>query len=171
MAAGKSTVGRLLADRLGWEFVDFDHLVRLRTGMSAGALIRDRGEAALRELEAELTHELAGRRRLVLAPGGGWATRPELTGRLGPGTIRVWLRISAAEAVRRAASQGEDRPLLGELDGGRDDAARRAEALLAEREPLYAAAEVVVDVDGKEPEAVVTEILRQPGLEREDDER
>jgi shikimate kinase len=178
MAAGKSTVGRLLADELGWEFVDFDDLVRGRTGLPAGSLIRERGEASLRALESELTDELAGRRDVVLAPGGGWATRPELSGRLGPGTVRIWLRVSAAEAVRRASVQGEDRPLLGhgddegvgdEADG--DESLRRAEALLAEREPLYAAAEAVVDVDGKEPETVALEILRHTGLKQGDDER
>jgi shikimate kinase len=172
MAAGKSTVGRLLARRLGWDFVDFDDLVRDRTGRSAGSLIRERGEGALRALEQELTEELAGRRSVVLAPGGGWATRPELSERLGPGTVRVWLRVSPAEAVRRAARQDEDRPLLGgadDADGA--EAVGRAESLLAEREPLYATADAVVDVDGKEPEAVALEILRQPGIKREDDER
>jgi shikimate kinase len=163
MAAGKSTVGRLLADRLGWDFVDFDDAIRSRTGRSAGALIREEGEPAFRRMEADLTRELAGRRRFVLAPGGGWATDPALATALGEGTVRVWLRVSAREVLRRAGSD-PNRPLLGPTP-------EAVERLLRAREPLYAAAEVVVDVDDRDPEAVAQEILRRLGFEREDDER
>lgn len=154
MAAGKSTVGRRLAARLGWEFVDFDDAVLARTGQTAGALIRERGVGALRRVEAEVTRELAGHRRVVLAPGGGWAANPELAAALGPDTVRVWLRVSATEALRRAAAAPADRPLLGPTP-------RDVERLLREREPHYAAAELAVDVDGREPDAVVDEILRR----------
>lgn len=169
MAAGKTTVGRILADRLGREFVDFDELILRRTGRTAGAIIRADGEAAFRDMEAEITAELAGRRDLVLAPGGGWGARPELAGLLGPGAIRVWLRIPVADAVRRAAAAGEDRPLLD--PDGEDQGVRRAERLLQEREPFYAAAEIVVDVEGKEPAAVVEEIVRRLGMTWEEDDR
>jgi shikimate kinase len=167
MAAGKSSVGRSLAGRLGWDLLDFDDLVLHRTGLSAGELIRAQGEPALRRLEAELTGEVAGRRRVVLAPGGGWATRPELAERLGPGTVRVWLRLSAAEAVRRALAQGVDRPLL----GAGEAALARAEALLEERSAAYGHAELAVDVEGKGVPAVVTEIVHRLDLEPRDDER
>ncbi len=167
MAAGKSTVGPRLAQRLDWDFVDFDRRIEERTGSSPGALIRERGELAFRRLEAELTEEFAGVTRVVLAPGGGWVTRPELLERLGPDTVRVWLRVSVSEALRRAGADEADRPLLGPAEGR----AGRAEALLREREPLYERAEVVVNVDGREPDAVVEEILRQLAPGGEDDER
>lgn len=155
MAAGKTTVGRRLAERLGWAFVDFDDLIRERTGRTAAALIREDGEAALRRLEADLTDELAGRSRVVIAPGGGWGADPSNARRLGSGTLRVWLRVTPEEAVRRAGEDaGVDRPLL-------DD----AHALLARREPAYAAAELVVDVDGREPGAVVDDIVRRLDME------
>lgn len=174
MAAGKTTVGELLADRIGWRFIDFDREIGERTGLSAGRLIRERGEAALRDLEAELTAEIAGVGEVVLAPGGGWVTRPELAARLGSGTVMVWLRIGVDEAVRRAADQAEaavgdriDRPLLGPPNGRRE----RARELLESREPLYARAEVVVDVEDREPDVVVNEIVRRLGLHGEADER
>lgn len=170
MAAGKTTVGRLLAERLGWDFVDLDGVVRQRTGQTSGTLIREQGETALRTLEATLTAELAGSRRIVFAPGGGWGAQPELATSLGPGTVRVWLRLSAAEAVRRAELDAVDRPLLGESDDPADRQ-RRAESLLRARSPLYAAAELVVDVDGKEPDAVVDEILDRLETMQGDDER
>lgn len=164
MAAGKTTVGRLLADEIGWRFVDFDVRIEERTGRTPADLIRERGEPAFRDLEAELTEELAGIEKAVLAPGGGWVTRPELADRLGAGTVTIWLRVSADEAVRRAEADATDRPLLGPVQ----DRAIRARALLERRAPLYARAELVVDVDGREPVVVVDEILGRLGLQRED---
>lgn len=157
MAAGKSSVGRLLAQRLGWELVDFDDVIRRRTGRSPGAWIREDGEAAFRALEAGLTAEMAERDSVVLAPGGGWAAQPGMADLLGPGTVRVWLRISPAEAVRRAESDGTDRPLMGEAEGRIERMAR----LLNARTPYYAAAELAVDVDDRQPEAIVEEILQR----------
>jgi shikimate kinase len=161
MAAGKTTVGRMLADRLGWAFVDFDDEIRARTGSEAGAIIRTRGEAAFRALEAEVTGDLGERDRVVIAPGGGWVTQPWLADRLGPGSARVWLRVSPAEAVRRAEVEGRDRPLLGPPEGR----VERAADLARSREPLYSAAELTVAVDGKDPAAVTEEIIRRLGLE------
>ncbi|MFW6205960.1 MAG: shikimate kinase [Gemmatimonadota bacterium] len=160
MAAGKSTVGRVLADRLDWSFIDFDDVIQQRCGRSPGAVIREDGEAAFRQLEAEATTALAGRERVVLAPGGGWALRPALTAALGPGTVRVWLRVTPEEAVRRAEADGTDRPLLGPPEGRLE----RVRRLLAERSPHYAAAELVVDVDDRRPDEVAGEILERIGL-------
>lgn len=159
MAAGKSTVGRILARRLGWDFVDFDDAIAERAGRSPGAVIRDEGEAAFRALEAEVTATLADARDVVLAPGGGWAVQPGLMESMGPGTVRVWLRVSAEEAVRRAERDGTDRPLMGAPEGR----VQRMARLLHRREPRYRTAELVVDVDGEAPEAVAGEILRRLG--------
>ncbi len=161
MASGKSTVGRLLAERLGWDFVDFDDAITDREGRTPGEVIRAEGEAAFRALEAAVTAELADRQDVVLAPGGGWATQPELAASLGAGTVRVWLRVSPEEAVRRAERDGTDRPLMGAPEGRMERMAR----LLHRRSEDYAAAELSVDVDAKRPGAVADEIVRSLGLE------
>ena len=169
MAAGKSTVGRLLGDRLGWRVVDLDEAVAERTGRTAAQLIRDQGEAALRREERRLTIELAAQENIVLSPGGGWITAPGILEALRPRTALVWLRVSLPEALRRADAQADtvDRPLLGSGEGRNE----RAAALLREREPYYSRAQVTVDVDGKPAAAVADEILRQLDMDRGDRER
>lgn len=161
MAAGKSTIGRRLASLLGWDFVDFDREIERRTGRSIPEIFRHEGAVAFRALEAELTDELAGLEHVVLAPGGGWITQPELLERLGPGTVVVWLRISPEEAVRRARRDAVHRPLL----AGPDPLAR-ARALILEREPLYEMADLMVDVDRRSPDQValdIAELVRDMG--------
>jgi shikimate kinase len=160
MASGKSTVGPILAERLGWDFVDFDDVIARREGRSPGRLIREEGEPAFRALEARITAEHGDRRGVVLAPGGGWAMAPELAASLGPGTVRVWLRVSPEEAVRRAESEGTDRPLMGPPEGR----VERMTRLLERRMERYAAAELSVDVDELQPGAVADAIVRRLGL-------
>lgn len=155
MAAGKSTIGQRLARLLEWDFIDFDHEIERRTGSSIRELFREEGAVGFRVLEAALTDDVADLAGVVLAPGGGWITQPELLERLGPGTVVVWLRISPEEAVHRAQRDALHRPLL----AGPDPLAR-ARALIREREPLYGMADFVVDVDGRSPEEVALEIAR-----------
>src|SRR5690606_2211713 len=111
------------------------------------------GEPYFREWEAKLTREVAERRGVVLAPGGGWITQPGLFESLLDGTYVVWLRISADEALRRARRTLGKRPLL-----AGPDPLGRARALLARREPLYARADLVIDVDGRRSSSVAREI-------------
>lgn len=154
MASGKTTVGRMLADRLGWEFVDFDEEIERRTGRSVGEVFRRGGEAEFRRMEADLTAEVAGRERLVLAPGGGWITQPALLQGIRSGALVVWLRISPEEALRRAEADGTHRPLL----AGARDPLDRARALLQHREPFYRLADAVIDVDGRSPDEIADAI-------------
>lgn len=156
MAAGKTTVGRHLAWRLGWEFVDFDELIESRTGRTIPEIFRVQGEAAFRAMEARLTDEFGGATRVVLSPGGGWITHPELLDSLGPGTLVVWLRISPDEAVRRAMADAVHRPLL-----AGPDPLHKARRLLAERESLYYLADLVVDVDARAVEDIAREIAER----------
>jgi shikimate kinase len=158
MGAGKSTVGPILAQRLGgWHFLDFDAEIERRAGASVAEIFRTRGELAFRALEAELTRELSSVSDTVLAPGGGWAAMPGAFDALPAGTITVWLRVDLDTAVQRALASGVQRPLL---DVG--DPREAARALLAEREPFYARATHVVDA-GMAPDRVADEILKRIG--------
>jgi shikimate kinase len=153
MTSGKSTVGQALARRLEWRFLDFDVEIERRAGTSVPDLVLERGQGALRDAEDELTAEAAGVARVVLAPGGGWITRPERLEMLGPGTLAVWLRVSPDETVRRLRADAIERPFR-EMDDPRP----RIEAMLQAREPLYRLADLSIPTDGRSTESIAFEI-------------
>ena len=149
--SGKSTVGALLAARLGVPFVDVDAVIEQRTGRSIAAIFADDGEPAFRALEEQVTAELLGAPG-VLSLGGGAVLSPATRAAL-RGHRVVWLQVSAATAVSRVGLN-EARPLLlGNVRG-------RLIKLLAERTPLYAeVASERVDTDTQTPDEVVELLL------------
>ena len=153
MCSGKSTVGAALARRLEWGFLDFDVEIEHREGQTVKAIVDAAGPDRLRAMEAALTEEAAATERVVLAPGGGWITQPEMLEVLGPGTLSVWLRVSPEETVRRLHADTIDRPFRDQ-----PDAPERVARMLAEREPLYRLADLAVPVDLRTPEEIAFEI-------------
>ena len=152
--SGKSTVGPILARRLGYRFVDLDREIEARAGASVARIFRRRGEGEFRRLEAAAAACVAREEDVVVATGGGWMARRAID-RSSDGRVRVWLRVRPETAIHRLSREGaEIRPLL----VGPDPEAALA-ALLAARETAYAEAEVVVDTDGRAPEDVVEAAL------------
>jgi shikimate kinase len=160
--SGKSTVGRRLARRIAWQFVDLDELIVARSRMPIARIFAEWGEERFRQLEALATAELSGKDRLVLAPGGGWVTRPGTVALLRPPARMAYLALSPATAAARLAASNVVRPLV-----AGDEADRRLEALLEEREALYRTADLTVDAE-LIVEKVVTELagwlVREPWL-------
>jgi shikimate kinase len=154
MGSGKSTVGRALADRLGWELIDFDEEIERAQGRPIAEIFRQAGEAAFRRLEAQLTDRLRDRRNAVMAPGGGWMVRPDLVDTLRPGSLIVWLRARPETLYRRHLGQGVPRPLLA-VERPRE----AIDGILAEREAHYKKAHATVDTDEKDPATVADEIV------------
>jgi shikimate kinase len=155
MAAGKSTAGRIVAERLGWSFADLDSEIEKRAGSTIAALFRDHGEAAFREIERDLTPALVGRHDSVLATGGGWAAQVGTIGALPDTAVAVWLDVSPEESVRRAAAAGTARPLL-EVE----DPLAEARTLLASRKPYYEKADLRIAVDGRSPQDIADDIVK-----------
>jgi len=155
MAAGKTAVGRSLAERLGFEFCDTDAMVTGEAGASVPQIFLDRGEAEFREMERTAVARAAARPHRVIACGGGAILSVRNYGVLkGAGPI-VYLRTSVEELIVRLG-EGEGRPLL------RGDPAETVPRLLAERAPAYeAAADTIVDTDGRSPEDVAAEIAER----------
>ena len=146
--AGKSTVGPILAVKLGWTLVDLDVEIENATGKQIAEIFLERGEAGFRQIERELTQRLASEPRLILSPGGGWVMHNSL-----PDAIMVWLQVDPAEAYGRMGEGAEGRPLL------QPNPLEKLEQLLANREQYYAKADVTIDTNGKTPTAIAMEII------------
>lgn len=152
--AGKSTVGPMVADALGWAFVDLDREIERVTGRSIPEVFAHEGEAAFRQLEREATLRLVGVGPLVLAPGGGWLETGGNLEALGPAVTRVYLAVSPAVAAARLGAGAGGRPLLA---GGEPE--NRLEEILARRERLYVQANHTVSTDSMSPAEVASIIV------------
>ncbi|MCY3506346.1 MAG: 3-dehydroquinate synthase [Chloroflexi bacterium] len=153
--SGKSTVGRLLADRLGWSFVDSDTLIEKTAGRSIPAIFSEEGEAAFRKLEGRALARATRSSEVVVATGGGAPTHDAGRQILADG-FTVWLAVSPAIAAERLAAQPTDepRPLLA------GDPRERLESLLESRRDDYARADASIEVDGLTAEQVCDQIVR-----------
>ena len=147
MGAGKSTVGALVAESLGREFVDMDEVIEARCGMSIPQIFDQRGEAAFRAIEAGLAQELSLRSNLVIATGGGALISEDNRNAMGENASLVCLHASVDE-IRERLAENDDRPL-----------ARDWQALLRQRQSAYAKIPLHVDTSGKTPEAVAADII------------
>ncbi len=153
MGTGKTTVGRLLADELGYDFVDTDAVIEERHGPITD-IFRDQGEATFRAIERELATELADRERLVIATGGRLMLDRDNAASLGRHG-RVFCLVADADEIHRrvtADAARVERPLLA---GG--DARARIIELLDERREGYGRFTQVF-TDGRAPEAIAAEI-------------
>lgn len=163
MGAGKSTVGRLLAGALGWDFVDLDEVVEETAGSTVAEVIRNQGLERFRELEAEAGRDALRRRRVVVAVGGGWAAEPGHMDMLDGSSLAVWLKVSPETAVARLGTALHSRPLLNV-----EQPIEAARGLLRARAAHYSRCGITIDTERRSPEQVVREILRQPILRGED---
>ena len=162
MGAGKSAVGRPLADALGYRFVDADTVLEGATGRTIPEIFASDGEAQFRQLETAVLGQISGWHSLVVATGGGVVTRPENWGHMRQGVV-VWLDAPAEQLLARLGSDPTPRPLL-----QADDPGSRLRQLLTERQPLYAQADLHVCQRQEQPPQVAQLVLEAlPGILRE----
>jgi shikimate kinase len=156
--SGKSTVGELLAQRLGWRFADTDAAIEAAAGRSIADIFATEQEAGFRNRETAVLQELCQEPKLVLATGGGAVLRPSNRALLRSAGFVVWLQVSAEVAWARLQADpttAARRPNL-TATGGLEE----VRTLLTAREPLYREmADFTIRTDRPSPEAVATAIL------------
>jgi len=146
--SGKSTVGRLLADRWAVPFIDLDLVIERDAGASIPQIFRLEGESGFRAREAAVTRNLAPAGPCVIATGGGWMDRAELRDAW-PGAVRVWLQVRPHVAAERLAASPGSRPLL-----ENEPPESVLQDLLARRLPTYRLSDYTVDTSDRTPAQV-----------------
>lgn len=162
MGAGKSAVGRPLAEALGYRFLDADTALESVAGRTIPEIFASDGETAFRDLETAVLGQIAGWHSLVVATGGGAVTRPQNWGHLRQGVV-VWLDAPAELLLARLRRDPCRRPLLND-----DDPEIRMQALLAQRLPLYDQADLRILQGEEQPQQVAEQVLEAlPGILRQ----
>jgi shikimate kinase len=160
MASGKSTVGRRLAHRLGWNFFDTDQQIEAVEKATIAELFDSRGEAEFRRIESEVLRQhvqwIERGRPAVLAMGGGAFAQASNRALLADNGVTVWLDCPFDVVKRRVAAQqgGAVRPLARDPE--------RFQQLWTERRAVYMLADVHIPIDCDDPEQAVTAILANP---------
>ncbi len=154
MAAGKTTVARALAGRLGWRAEDIDELIEARERRTVADIFSRNGEPYFRALERDILRLLLPLRHVVVATGGGTFMDPDNRGAINMDGVSVWLDVPLEELVGRLPADGR-RPLAADRV--------QMERLYAVRQVAYANAQLRIDARGAHPEAVAERILEALG--------
>jgi len=153
MGTGKTTVGRLLAEKTGMPLVDMDTLIEERAGKTIGAIFAEDGEPHFRKLEREMVRELAAKEGQIVSTGGGIVLNPENMADFEQTGLVVCL-LASAETVLERVRHDTARPLLA------GDKERQIFQLLETRKPLYEAIAHKIDTNGRpSPEPTASEII------------
>src|SRR5882724_3864495 len=153
--AGKSTLGKILAKKIGWTFVELNKEIERQNGLSVAEIIALYGQEGFRRLEqAALGQLLARKEPMVLATGGGIVSEPLTFDLILSSFYTIWLKAEPEEHMARVRGQGDLRPMA-------DDRSAMAElrTILKSREPLYARASAVVDTAGLSADAAAARLI------------
>jgi XRE family aerobic/anaerobic benzoate catabolism transcriptional regulator len=153
--AGKSTLGKILAKRIGWNFVELNKEIEAQNGLSVAEIIALYGQEGFRRMEQAALNQLLARKELmVLATGGGIVSEPLTFELILSSFYTIWIKADPEEHMGRVRKQGDLRPMA-------DDRSAMAELrnILVSREPLYARASAVVDTAGLSVDAAAARLL------------
>ena len=152
--AGKSTVGRMVADKLHAGFVDIDTILIRKEGKPISMIFAEKGEPVFRQMERKEVEAALANEPAVIAPGGGWAAQPGALDDAKPRGYLVYLKARAEVAVGRAEPSGTRPVLMG------DDPVARMRELYTARDPFYAKADATVLTEAKSAENVAAEVVK-----------
>ena len=152
--SGKTTVGRIVAEKLSAGFVDVDSILNRKEGKPIAMIFAEKGEQAFREMERKEMEAALANQPAVLAPGGGWAAQPGALESAKPAGYVIYLKARPETAASRAAPSGTRPVLMG------DDPEAQMRNLIKQREPYYARADAKVETDRKTPDQIAAEVVR-----------
>lgn len=158
MGAGKTTVGRILARKLGWRYCDADKVIETVAGKTVSEIFSSHGELHFRDLESETLYSLAGKTKQVIATGGGAVMREENMQAMKRGGVVIYLKAPMSVIWERVR-HSKTRPLLNV-----DNPLEAANELLRERAPSYETADITIDTGNLTPEEAASEIMKRLGL-------
>jgi XRE family aerobic/anaerobic benzoate catabolism transcriptional regulator len=153
--AGKSTLGKILAKKIGWNFVELNKEIEAQNGLSVAEIIALYGQEGFRRMEQNALNQLLARKELmVLATGGGIVSEPLTFDLILSSFYTIWLKAEPEEHMGRVRKQGDLRPMA-------DDRSAMAELrnILVSREPLYARASATVDTAGLSVDAAAARLI------------
>ncbi|NTU42483.1 MAG: shikimate kinase [Nitrospirales bacterium] len=153
MGTGKTEVGRMLAERLGFALIDADSEIEREQGIAITEIFQRSGEAGFRDIEADVIRRLSERGRTVISTGGGAVLRQENMDNLRKKGVIVCLTASAETIYNRICTD-TGRPLLQV-----EDPKAKIRELLDFRKPFYEKADIMIDTEGKTPHEVTEEII------------
>ncbi len=163
MGSGKSTIGPILANTLGYQFVDVDRRIEQEKGKSVSSIFKEEGEKAFRTVERAILTQVSGMDDTVVSLGGGTVAHEDNFRLIRSSGIIVYLHLSPEEAVRRMKHK-TDRPLLKDSEGNplpADMLEQRVRDLLALREVFYQRADIVVPTEKHNVGVTVDTIVRK----------
>ncbi len=156
MGTGKTSLGKMLAPKIGRPFVDLDQKIEEDFGMKIPAIFEKHGESFFRDLEKKAVREVSGKRGLVISTGGGTIKDPENFELLKKSGVIICLTAEPEEILNRTSRRGE-RPVL---DGGGDERLETIKKLLTERQKFYDLADYKVDTTDWSPLQIIDDICK-----------
>jgi shikimate kinase len=151
MGSGKSTVGKILAEKLNMNFIDIDKLIEEKEGMKIKDIFEQKGEGYFRELERKQIEAIVNQERLVVSTGGGLGANLDNMNLMKKNGDVVWLDVSLNTVLDRLKND-QDRPLL-------KQPTEKIKQLFEERKNVYRLANIRINADKKTPSQIVEEIL------------
>ena len=152
MGSGKSTLGSRLARKIGYDFVDMDHLIEETAGVDIPEIFREHGEHVFRKWEHDILVELCGREQLVVSTGGGAPCHGEMIRIMNENGVTIYIQLPPAALKERLIRSRTERPLI--KGKSEKELMEFISGLLSEREPYYNQANITIDGMAPETEAL-----------------
>ena len=155
MASGKSTIAKILSEKLNMEFIEMDDLIEQETGITISTIFREKGEKYFRTMEREVVKGLASRDNIIISTGGGVVLNKDNLGDFKKNGVTISLMVSPETVLKRTADTNH-RPLLNV-----SDKLREITNLLETRKEYYEQADYIIDTDKLTPEEVACKIIHK----------